>query len=50
LSETFFSTIRNEKVIWSGTLKWGTLYIHIYTFMQNISKNYLSFFIDAVLL
>jgi len=28
LSETSFSKIKNKKVIWGGTLKWDTLYIH----------------------
>jgi len=26
LFETFFSKIKNKKVIWGGTLKWDTLY------------------------
>lgn len=38
LFKTFFSKIKNEKIIWGGPLKWDTLYID---FFKNVSRSYI---------
>ncbi|KYN50583.1 hypothetical protein ALC57_09357, partial [Trachymyrmex cornetzi] len=38
LSETFFSKMKNKKVIWSGTLKWDTLY-NSFIFLLQLKVN-----------